>query len=269
MIHVITPELRKYYRRQLLEVHQLRAELFIGRRGWKALRVREDGGEYDAYDDDRMVYLTSLMADGAIGVCQRLRPADDKSMIHDIFPHLLAPGEVALGFDTVEGSRHFLSPAFRKSGDRRPIDELTVAVMETAAGMGARRMIAIVDVFGMQSMMSLGWPVRWLGLPATYAEGECIACEVETTPETIAATRERLGFPVEQSIVLAPAKYGEWEKGDVHALLLASQSMPDRLAESIAKIVNATAHLEATQGEAAALAFIESVERQMRGGALA
>jgi acyl-homoserine lactone synthase len=268
MIHVITPQLRRYYKRQLLEMHRLRAEIFVRQRGWRALTVAADGGEYDTYDDEQAVYLMSLMPDGGVGACQRLRPAADRSLLGDLFPHLLGPGAAAVGPDVCEGSRHVLSRACRAAGDLLPVRRLTVATMETAAALGASRMVAVVDVFAMQRMLSLGWPVRWIGLPAAYEEGECIACEVETTADAVARVRDRLGFGPDEPVVFDPVG-DPLAAAEVEAVRRAGWKMSRASQAHFARIMAAVAHVDATQGEAAAEAFLDSVEHRLRGGPLA
>ena len=92
MIHIITSENRHLYGPQLWAMHEERCRQCVDKNGWVDLVVL-DGGEVDDYDDHRAIYLLGFNDEMELEVGLRLRPTDDRCMLADKFPHLIAPGE--------------------------------------------------------------------------------------------------------------------------------------------------------------------------------
>ena len=194
MIHVVTYENRELYREQLSEMHALRRKHFVEERGWSGLTVR-DGGEYDVYDDDKTIYFFALDEHGRIGVSMRARPTEDRSMLHDVFPHLVGPGARPVNAPGVwEISRIFAVRNFRTRRGVQRRSELFLATVEAAVGEGISRLVGMTDVFLLPQTLAAGWKVRPLGLPSSYGEGEVIGVEVDSTPEGLAAFQDRMGI---------------------------------------------------------------------------
>jgi N-acyl-L-homoserine lactone synthetase len=166
MIHVVTYENRELYRRQLQEMHALRKTHFIQERGWTGLTER-DGGEYDAYDDEKTIYFFALDQEGRIGVSMRARPTQDKSMLGDIFPHLIGPGAAPVEAPGVwEISRIFATRRFRTRSGVRRRSELFLATVEAAAIKGIDRLVGMTDVFLLPQTLAAGGPcVCWACRP--------------------------------------------------------------------------------------------------------
>jgi N-acyl-L-homoserine lactone synthetase len=194
MIHMVTDENRAIYARQLAEMHRLRKVHFVDERGWSALTVRGDQ-EVDQYDDARAIYFMALDKLGRIQVCMRARPTEDRSMLADIFPHLVAPAAKPVSAPGVwEISRIF---ATRGARGRRGVlrrAELFLATVEAACAMEVTRLVGMTDVYLLPQTLAAGWEVRVLGLPARYAEGEAIAVEVDSSEAGLVAMQERLAI---------------------------------------------------------------------------
>jgi len=195
MIHVITAKNHHVYAEALTEMHRLRRMHFVEERGWSGLMVR-DGGEYDAYDDDKTVYLLSLDQDGRVGCSMRMRPAETGSILTDVFPHLVAADEPPLARpDVWEISRYFAAPHCRGRGGVSRQAEIRLAALEVAHACGVNRLIGMIDLEILPGMLSAsGWRVRTLGLPAPYQEGTAQAIEVQVSRGAIIDMAETFGI---------------------------------------------------------------------------
>src|SRR6185437_5528427 len=141
MIHMVTCENRALYARQLAEMFRLRKVHFVDERGWSALTVREDL-EIDAYDDERTIYFMALDTLGRIQVCMRARPTDDRSMLADSFPHLVAPTAAPVTAPGIwEISRIFATRGARGRQGLVRRAELFLATVEAACALQVTRLV--------------------------------------------------------------------------------------------------------------------------------
>lgn len=196
MIHVISASNRHLYRAQLAEMHRLRTVHFVGERGWKNLTII-DGGEYDQFDDERTVYILALDAQGRVLGGTRARPTDDKSMLNDVFPELIAPDTPAVkGPDVWEMGRTFLTHEARRrqkrTGRRLTID-LLIGASEWLNDHGIERIISItsLDIFAM--CKGWGWNIRMTGLPIELPDGPIIGLEAANTLADVEGFRSMAG----------------------------------------------------------------------------
>jgi len=251
MIHMVGGGNRALYASQLAEMYRLRKVHFVDERGWRALQVQDDE-ERDAYDDARALYFLALDRFGRIEVSMRARPTDDRSMLADIFPHLVAPGGEPVNAPGVwEISRIF---ATRTARGRRGLlrrAELFLATVEAACAAGVRRLVGMTDTYLLPQTLSAGWRVRILGLPAAYPEGEAIAVEVDSSPEGLLAMQERLAIRRPTVMRLEPvhplAGLGPAEAEALYPLL--AEGPPSGLALSAA-LGGRVAELQGTRSDA-------------------
>jgi N-acyl-L-homoserine lactone synthetase len=250
------PANRALYARQLDEMHQLRARYFVEERGW-ADRTTHAGGEFDDLDDDRALYLFSIEDDGSIALSARLRPADDKSMLVDCFPELLAEPAARVKAPGVwELSRYFAAPRYRGPEGLKRNMELRTAVVATAQRQGARRIIAVTDVYLMNTVIRTGWDHRFLGLPATYAHGEAIAFEVVPSLRSIEALMERHGLS-EPLLLEARREDAGLEPHELEVFAKAAAVLSRRDLHVLTKIVEKVA--ESDQAEQGADGMLDRV----------
>lgn len=230
MIHVVTADNRHLYADALRDMHRLRRVHFVEERGWAAMTVREDGGEYDQYDDRRTVYLLSLDDDGRVGCSMRMRPAADGSVLTDIFPHLVAADEPSLNRpDVWEISRYFAAPHCRGQSGRRRQAEIRLASLEVARAHGVNRLIGMIDLEILPGMLTAsGWQVRTLGLPAPYPEGIAQAIEVHVSRAAVLDMAEMFGLDGGVSLELDPARAPQLPPHEIEALLQLGRSGTDR-----------------------------------------
>jgi acyl-homoserine lactone synthase len=195
MIHIITANNRHIYRTQLAEMHELRRVHFVEERGWSDLTVVE-GGEYDAYDDERTVYVLALGPGAEVMAGIRARPTDDKCMLTDVFPELVGEDQPPLtGSSTWEISRIFTTHAARKmkaAGAAYTLD-VVLAVMEWTQDGGIDRLVGVIPLHMFAPCRAGGWNVRMTGLPLDTKDGPIIGIEVANTEADIDAFRRISG----------------------------------------------------------------------------
>lgn len=195
MIHVVTHAHRAVYAEQLLAMHRMRREVFVGHRGWK-LQVREDGGEYDRGDDEQAIYVLMLDRHGDLQVSVRVRPVMDWSILIDEMPGCVEGGAEALRRpDVWEMARH-LAGAQRSAGEaRQRAGEFRVAMLEAALRRGVSRLVGSVDV-GLLAHGIRAWlDLKPIGLPVVYPEGgAAVGYEIPVTEDLIERLRRAYGL---------------------------------------------------------------------------
>lgn len=193
MIHVIDRCNRSAFERQLEEMYRLRYQIYVGRRGWKALQ-RPDGRDKDQFDTEDTVYFLGLNESGAVTSGLRLNPTTKPHLINTIFPHAVTFEPVPVGDHIYEITRYFVVPErLARNARRRAAGELITAMLEHGLTMGLTHISLLCDAFFMSTMLEMRWKVRSLGLPTPYPEGTCIAVLFEVSDEAIANTRETRG----------------------------------------------------------------------------
>lgn len=195
MIHVVTHAHRAVYADQLLAMHRMRREVFVGHRGWR-LQVREDGGEYDRGDDEQAVYFLMLDRDGELQVSVRVRPVMDWSILIDEMPGCVEGGAETLRRpDVWEMARH-MAGAQRSVGEaKQRAGEFRVAMLEAALRRGVTRLVGSVDV-GLLAHGIRAWlDLRPVGLPVVYPEGgAAVGYEIPVTEDLIERLKRAYGL---------------------------------------------------------------------------
>ena len=259
MIHFIDCRNRHLYTEQIEQLHRLRKRIFVDELGWK-LEVRGDG-EYDVYDDERAVNLVGFDDQGQIEVATRMRPADDRSLLTDVFPHLVAADEPPINdASTWEFTRTIAIGRARGSRGAFRKAQLRVAMMEVARAAKAQRIVGITDVLWLPTVYDTGWTIRLLGLPAPYDEGNAIAFEIAASEDHLTAMREQ--WSVDRAMLhLTPELVRDVPPLEMEQLLTAYLDLasPEQaLALALAKRVG---EVDEDHG----LALIEWVRRELGG----
>ncbi|MDP8916570.1 MAG: hypothetical protein M3M95_05120 [Pseudomonadota bacterium] len=237
MIHLVTAENRHLYRRQLERMHQLRRAFFVEERGWTD-RMLRDGGEFDDLDDDQADYLLSLEPDGDIGLSARIRPTADRSMLADCFSELLSEAASSVKAPGVwELSRYFASPRRRGPEGLMRNMELRTAVVAACLRRGAHRLVAVTDVYLMNTVIRTGWEHRFLGLPQAYAHGEAIAFEVRVDARVVEAMMERHGLRHPLLLHALPEEGAGLEPQELELLAQASAVLSPRDLHVLSRII--------------------------------
>lgn len=269
MIHVVTQHNRDAYENLLKEMHRLRRVHFVEERGWSAMTVR-DGGEYDAYDDERTIYLLAVEPDGSISCSMRMRPALTGSVLGDVFPHLVADDEPSLRQpDVWEISRYFAASAARgRSGAGRRA-ELRLASLEVALQHRAKRLVGMIDIEMLPPMLNgSGWRVRPLGLPAPYAEGVAQAIEVQVSQAALRDMEELTGLEAPLALELDPDMAPGLPPHEIEAILRAANTDSGRRRMAV-RIVQRVAELQNETTEDELVAMIEYLGELVQRGVAA
>lgn len=219
MIHIVLASNRHLYGDQLKQMHQLRRVHFVEECGWKDLKVI-DGGEYDEFDDERTVYVLALGPQAQVLGGTRARPTDDKCMLTDVFPDLIAAGQPAMrGPGVWEMGRTFTTLAARArlkaSGQRLTID-LLLAAMEWLHAAGIDRIVSITSLDIFAHCRDWGWNIRMTGLPLDTPDGPIVGIEAANTEADIEAFRRLNGRPARVAHVVTDADIAAF--GDLEAL---------------------------------------------------
>ncbi|EJL37821.1 N-acyl-L-homoserine lactone synthetase [Caulobacter sp. AP07] len=197
MIHIVTSENRHLYGPQLWAMHEQRREQCVEKNGWVDLVVL-DGGEVDDYDDLAAIYLLGFDDDMRLEVGLRLHPTDERCMLADKYPQLIAPGESPKkGPDVWEATRLFTTEAYRaKKGPGRGarVFEAWAAAMELALVNGVERFVGMIDMSLYPGIMNSPIDTRLVGLPRPYAFGVVAGSEIALSQALLERVREALGI---------------------------------------------------------------------------
>lgn len=201
MIHLIDRRNRAAFSQQLDEMYRIRHDIYVRRRGWKALD-REDGREIDQFDTDDAVYLLGLDQAGQVTSGLRLVPTTCPHLIRDVFPHAVTWGRIPNNEQVYEFTRYFIvGGRTGMSGKRRAAGELLCAMFEYGLSIGLTHISLLCDTFFLPHMLECRWNVHPLGLPTPYEEGTCIAVLFEVSEQAIAGTREARGVGPERQLI--------------------------------------------------------------------
>ena len=193
MIYVIDRHNRKQFFAQIEEMFRIRHDIYVGRRGWKALE-RADGRDVDQFDTDSTVYLLGLDDTGLVTAGLRLNPTTGPHLIRDVFPHAVTEEPIPVGDSIYEFTRWFVvKDRVSAEENRRVAGELLVAMLEYGKSIGLTHISLCCDSFFWKTMQELRWDVRRLGPITRYPEGKCIAVLFDVSERMIANTRDVRG----------------------------------------------------------------------------
>lgn len=266
MIHVVTAENRRLYVEALADMHRLRRRYCTDERRPADLTIR-DGGEYDAFDDDKAVYLLSLGPDGQVGCAMRLRPTASGSLLARDFAHLLAADEPGLEApDAWEISRYFTTPHCLRGSGVSVRAEIRLAALEVVQARGGRRLAGLVDLAILPRLISsTGWRVRPLGLPAPTRSGVAQAIEIEVTEAAIEDLAETFGLDRHVALELDGRRLGDGAPHEVEALIRLVRGGSDR-SRILAALIRRILELQDGAAEDRLLGMVSYVEALLRGG---
>ena len=190
MIYIIDRDNRYAFKRQLDEMFRIRHDIYVGRRGWKAL-AKPDGRDIDQFDTEDTVYLLGLDDFGRVTSGLRLNPTTRPHLINTIFPHAVTMGNIPVGDDIYEFTRYFVVPErVERMKRREAAGELLVAMFEYGLAVGLSHISLLCDSFFLNTALEMKWQVTPLGLPTKYDEGTCVAILFEVSHDVADSTRE-------------------------------------------------------------------------------
>ncbi|HYE27350.1 MAG TPA: acyl-homoserine-lactone synthase [Allosphingosinicella sp.] len=197
MIDLVLPESRLGFAAALMEMHHDRKRVFVDRFGWR-LPAKGSWLEVDQFDDEYAVYLLARSPEGRHRGSVRLLPSSRPHMLSTLFSRL-CPDGVPGGDDCWEISRLVTRPADASGTTVLRIHRLlALALVEFAHANSIRRYTLVAEAHRVPALLSVGWPVRPLGLP-TVIDGEQLqALQIDVEPGLLEDMRRRLriGQPV-------------------------------------------------------------------------
>jgi acyl-homoserine lactone synthase len=203
MIYLVDRRNRAAFAQQLDEMHRLRHQIYVDRRGWKAL-ARPDQREIDQFDTEDAVYLLGLDELGHVTSGLRLVPTTGPHLIRDVFPHAATWGRIPSDEHIYEFTRYFIVSG--KNGmraKRRVAGELLCAMFEYGLATGLTHYSLLCDTFFLPHMLECKWKVHPLGLPTPYDEGTCIAVLFEISEAALEGTREARGVETSRQLLFS------------------------------------------------------------------
>ncbi len=190
MLHLIDSRNRDLPKHQrLLEAsYQVRYDIYVNWRGWKALQ-RPDGREVDQFDTSDATYL--LWADGEEVVAgARFVPTNKPHLMADIFPHTVSLGQIPRSPKVWEITRLFTARGGSSSVNRRNVTgEVLCGMFEMGIAYRLEAISVVCDTFFLPRFLESGVEINPLGLPTAYDEGTCIACIIPVSLQQLAAAR--------------------------------------------------------------------------------
>jgi N-acyl-L-homoserine lactone synthetase len=204
MIDLVLPETRFSFASALMEMHHDRKQVFVDRLGWQ-LPAMGSWLEVDEFDNEYAVYLLARSSEGRHQGSVRLLPSSRPHMLGSLFNHL-CPGGVPGGDDCWEISRLVTKPSGSVgAGVVRVHRLLALALVEFAALNGIKRYTLVAETQRVPALLSIGWRVIPLGLPCRVEAEELQALQIELSPETLGALRDRFrcSAPVLRTVAAA------------------------------------------------------------------
>lgn len=161
-----------------------RHEVFVEMLGWSDLATPERL-EQDQFDREDTVYVVARDEGGRINGCARLLPTVRSYLLSEVFPELLNGLVPPSSQDVWELSRFAAVDVSVASSAQRGQFSSPVAVallkgaIETAAGLGARRLITVSPLGVERLLRHAGFRAHRAGPPSVVGGHPLFACWIE------------------------------------------------------------------------------------------
>ncbi|MDH4440748.1 MAG: acyl-homoserine-lactone synthase [Rhizobium sp.] len=171
----------------LLHLHyQLRARVFSERLGWEV--DVSAGCESDGFDALRPTYVLAIAETGQLAGCARLLPSLGPTMVADVFPSLLADGQLIGHAAVIESSRFCVDTTLAEGRGDGSIHEATLTmfagIIEWCFANGYTEIVTVTDLRFERILARVGWPLQRLGEPkkigVTMAAAGLLPANAET-----------------------------------------------------------------------------------------
>lgn len=194
MIDVVLPETRYEYAAALMQMHHDRKRVFIDKLGW-SLPSPESWLEVDDFDNDQAVYLLVRSPTGDRHEASlRLLPTTARHMLGSLFRELCV-GPVPVGDDCWEISRLVTSPPDVAGSSVLKVHRLlALGLVEFALMNSIRHYTLVTEPHRVPALLSIGWHVTPLGLPAESMGQQLQALRIQVGAETYQHLLRRLGI---------------------------------------------------------------------------
>jgi N-acyl-L-homoserine lactone synthetase len=177
MIDVVLPEARFAHAAALMQMHRDRKRAFVDILRWD-LPSRGSWLEVDEFDNDHAVYLLATSSAGAHEGSVRLLPTTRPHMLDTLFS-TLCEDPIPVGADCWEISRLVTSPREVPGTSMVRLHRLLALALHDFAELNAiSRYTLVTEAQRVPALLSIGWPVRPLGLPRSIMGEPLQALEI-------------------------------------------------------------------------------------------
>src|SRR5262245_60561578 len=196
MILLIQGSDRHLYPCEIASMHRLRAKVFHERMKWPVEVV--DGQEFDAFDNLNPLYILVVGPNGTVDGSARLLPTTGPTMLSDVFPDLVGPGQQIRSPTIWESSRFSVH---QEDLSRRPdklinraTAELLCGIVEVGIRSGLEFIVSVVDVSVERLLRQAGCPCDRVGKPRRIGDALAVAGLFEMSDELLAGIHRASGI---------------------------------------------------------------------------
>lgn len=192
-LHIVTWSNRKRYKTLLERYFQIRHDIYVKQRKWRAI-ARPIDIEIDAYDTEDAIYLLALDDNRKIVGGSRLVPTLKPHLLSEVFP-VLARGALPRAADIFEWTRFFVIPAARRRGKPSPVaGVLLCGLLEAGLKLQIRQISVVCEAFWPERLQALGWTMTVLGDVLNHPDGDIVALLIDTNRHALESTRQAYGI---------------------------------------------------------------------------
>lgn len=175
MIYLVDRRNRAAFAAQLEQMYRQRHQVYVEKRGWKALD-RPDKREIDQFDNEDAVYLMKIAPNGEVLGAVRLIETTKPHLMRDVFSHIVTLGPIPCDPKIYEMTRCYVSISVTdKVQKAQYAGEIMAAMEEYGLARGLTHYSVVSDLYFVPFMTVIGEGVKKLGEPFDYGEGTCIA----------------------------------------------------------------------------------------------
>lgn len=196
MIRLVQGSQRNDFRREIDEMHRLRARVFHERLKWDVNVV--EGREIDEFDEVDPLYLLSVDDNGKVRGSLRLLPTTGPNMLRDVFSVLLPEGQTVESGVIWESSRFSVDhEAAAERTDKklnRVTGELLSGLFEVALLAGLDYIVSVYDMHVDRILKRAGCRPDPLGEPRRIGRVKAYAGLFDASEEMVANIRSASGI---------------------------------------------------------------------------
>lgn len=194
MIYLVDRRNRAAFNDQLEEMYRQRHQVYVEKRGWKAL-ARPDRREIDQFDNEDAVYLMKISEAGKVQGAVRLIQTTRPHLMRDVFSHIVTLGPVPNDPKVFEMTRCYVSDDIGSKQEKaQAAGEVMAAMEEYGLARGITDYSVVSDLYFVPFMTVIGDGVKNLGVPYEYGEGTCVAMSFPVNERGLRICRRARGL---------------------------------------------------------------------------
>ncbi|HTO40977.1 MAG TPA: acyl-homoserine-lactone synthase [Rhizomicrobium sp.] len=194
MIYLVDRRNRAAFNDQLEEMYRQRHQVYVEKRGWKAL-ARPDKREIDQFDNEDAVYLMKISDAGKVQGAVRLIQTTKPHLMRDVFSHIVTLAPVPDDPKIFEMTRCYVSDDIGgKQEKAQAAGEVMAAMEEYGLARGITDYSVVSDLYFVPFMTVIGDGVKSLGVPYEYGEGTCVAMSFPVNERGLRICRRARGL---------------------------------------------------------------------------